>query len=33
VIRGQPYTMLKPEHYELWKDVVITFDPRFMAGN
>jgi colicin import membrane protein len=33
VIRGQPYTMLKPEHYELWKDVVITFDPQFMAGN
>jgi outer membrane biosynthesis protein TonB len=33
VIRGQPYTMLKPEHYELWKDVVITFDPQFMGGN
>jgi hypothetical protein len=33
VLRGQPYTMLRPEHYELWKDVVVTFDPRFMMGN
>jgi outer membrane biosynthesis protein TonB len=28
VMRGQPYTMLKPEHYEQWRDIVITFDPR-----
>jgi colicin import membrane protein len=33
VLRGQPYTMLRPEHYELWKDVVVTFDPRFMSSN
>ena len=33
VFRGQPYTMLRPEHYELWKDIVVTFDPRFMLGN
>jgi outer membrane biosynthesis protein TonB len=33
VFRGQPYTMLRPEHYELWKDIVVTFDPRFMFGN
>jgi outer membrane biosynthesis protein TonB len=33
VIRGQPYTMLKPEHYELWKEVVVTFDPRFMSSD
>jgi outer membrane biosynthesis protein TonB len=33
VFRGQPYTMLRPEHYELWKDIVVTFDPRFMYGN
>jgi outer membrane biosynthesis protein TonB len=33
VLRGQPYTMLRPEHYDLWKDVVVTFDPRFMMGN
>jgi outer membrane biosynthesis protein TonB len=30
VIRGQPYDMLKPEHYEQWKDIEITFDPRDM---
>jgi outer membrane biosynthesis protein TonB len=33
VLRGQPYTMLRPEHYELWKDVIVTFDPRFMNAN
>jgi outer membrane biosynthesis protein TonB len=33
VYQGQPYTMLRPEHYELWKDVVVTFDPRFMSSN
>jgi outer membrane biosynthesis protein TonB len=31
VLRGQPYTMLRPEHYEQWRDVVITFDPTFMS--
>ena len=30
VIRGQPYNMLKSEHYEQWKDIEITFDPRYM---
>ena len=30
VVRGQPYDMLKPEHYEQWKDIEITFDPRDM---
>ena len=30
VIRGQPFNMLKPEHYEQWKDIEITFDPRDM---
>ena len=29
--RGQPYDMLRAEHYELWKDIEITFDPRDMA--
>ena len=29
--RGQPYDMLRPENYELWKDIEITFDPRDMA--
>jgi outer membrane biosynthesis protein TonB len=28
VYQGQPYTMLRPEHYELWKDVIVTFDPQ-----
>jgi len=30
--RGQPYTMLRPEHYEQWKDIEITFDPRDMLA-
>jgi outer membrane biosynthesis protein TonB len=30
LFRGQPYDMLKPEHYEQWKDIEITFDPRDM---
>jgi membrane protein involved in colicin uptake len=30
VLKGQPYDMLKPEHYEQWKDIEITFDPRDM---
>jgi hypothetical protein len=30
VYRGQPYDMLRPEHYEQWKDIEITFDPRLM---
>jgi hypothetical protein len=25
---AQPFTMLRPEHYEAWKDIEITFDPR-----
>jgi hypothetical protein len=28
--RGQPFDMLKPENYELWKEIEITFDPRDM---
>jgi outer membrane biosynthesis protein TonB len=30
VFRGQPFDMLKPEHYEVWKDIEVTFDPRDM---
>jgi hypothetical protein len=30
VLRGQPYDMLRPETYEQWKDIEITFDPREM---
>ena len=28
---GQPFDMLKPEHYDLWKEMDITFDPREMT--
>jgi hypothetical protein len=27
---GQPFGLLKPEHYEQWKEKEITFDPRSM---
>jgi hypothetical protein len=30
VFRGQPFDMLRPEHYEAWKDIEVTFDPRDM---
>ena len=30
VFQGQPFTMLRPEHYETWKDIEVTFDPRDM---
>ena len=26
VLVGQPYTMLKPEHYEIWKEIDFVFD-------
>jgi len=29
--QGQPYTMLRPEHYEDRKEVSIVFDPRYMT--
>jgi colicin import membrane protein len=32
IFRGQPYEMLRPEHYELWKDIEITFDPQMLRG-
>ena len=32
LLQCQPYTMLKPEHYEQWKDMEINFDPRDMFG-
>jgi hypothetical protein len=28
--RGQPFDMLRPETYEVWQDMEITFDPREM---
>jgi colicin import membrane protein len=30
VLRGQPFTMLSPATYDLWKEIDITFDPRDM---
>jgi outer membrane biosynthesis protein TonB len=32
LLQCQPYTMLKPEHYDQWKDMEIKFDPREMFG-
>jgi colicin import membrane protein len=28
--RGQPFDMLSPGSYEVWKEIEITFDPRDM---
>jgi outer membrane biosynthesis protein TonB len=33
VMSCQPYTMLRPEHYQLWKDLQLDFDPRELLGN
>jgi len=30
VFVGQPYTMLRPEHYEIWKEIDFTFDTKQM---
>jgi len=30
VLTGQPFDMLKPEHYENWKEIELTFDPKDM---
>lgn len=30
VFQGQPFDMLRPDHYETWKDIEVTFDPRDM---
>lgn len=31
IFRGQPFDMLRPEKYEAWKDIEVTFDPREMV--
>jgi colicin import membrane protein len=28
----QPFTMLKPEHYEQWKDLQLDFNPHEILG-
>jgi colicin import membrane protein len=30
ILRCQPFKMLKPEHYEQWRDIEINFDPQYM---
>jgi colicin import membrane protein len=30
VFVGQPYTMLHPDHYDIWKEIDFTFDTREM---
>jgi hypothetical protein len=30
VLTGQPFDMLRPEHYESWKEIELTFDPKDM---
>jgi colicin import membrane protein len=32
ILGCQPFKMLRPENYELWKDIEITFDPKDMFG-
>lgn len=32
LLQCQPYTMLKPQHYEQWKDLILDFDSQEMAG-
>ena len=33
VLVGQPYTMLRPEQYEQWKEIDFTFDTRQMFND
>ena len=33
VFVGQPYTMLRPDHYEIWKEIDFTFDTTQMFHN
>ena len=28
----QPFTMLKPEHYDAWKEILIGFNPHELLG-
>jgi colicin import membrane protein len=31
VLRGQPYLMLRPEHYDIWQEMEITFDDSMLT--
>jgi colicin import membrane protein len=33
VLIGQPYTMLRPEHYDTWKEIDFTFDTSDMFSD
>jgi hypothetical protein len=32
LLKCQPFTMLKPEHYDQWKDLQLKFDPQELLG-
>lgn len=32
ILQCQPYTMLKPDHYDVWKDIEIGFKPQDLGG-
>jgi outer membrane biosynthesis protein TonB len=32
IFKGQPYDMLRPETYEKWKEIDVTFEPRELIG-
>jgi outer membrane biosynthesis protein TonB len=32
ILACQPFTMLKPEHYEQWKDLQLDFNPQILLG-
>jgi hypothetical protein len=32
LLKCQPYTMLKPEHYAQWKDITVNFNPRDLSN-
>jgi colicin import membrane protein len=32
ILIGQPFTMLRPEHYDIWSEMDLTFDQSMMAG-
>jgi hypothetical protein len=32
ILSCQPFTMLRPEHYPLWKELQLDFDPKILSG-
>jgi hypothetical protein len=32
IYRGQPYTMLRPEHYHQWKEIGVRFDSHYLPS-